>query len=231
MNVLITLTEAGEDTGPFDLYSNVDNYTTCFDRNVSRSSLVNGYVSTYVPLSTSIIRVKSVGVCTNYVDITVIVPTTTTTTTLPPPTTTTTTTPAPITTTTTTTQGGGGETTTTTTTQGGGGTTTTTTTLEPPITTTTTTTSEPVTTTTTTTAGPVVNSAQFGFGGESSSDACSNYNSYNLVTLYFQDQLHDGSYLYTDYGLSSPAAQGWYAKADGAIYVQNGNTNNQKTAC
>lgn len=142
MNILITLTSAGTDTGPFNLYSNVDNYTTAFETNISKGILVAGYTTTLAPTGTTTVRVLSMGTCSNYVNIPVIglttttttstvAPTTTTTTTYvgpstttttttgaPGPTTTTTTTPyvGPATTTTTTTSGGGGETTTTTTT-------------------------------------------------------------------------------------------------------------------
>jgi len=163
MNVLITLTTAGVDTGPFNLYSNVDTYTTAFETSISRGILVAGYTSQVVPPGTSTIRVKSIGKCTNYVDLLVItptttttsttlVPTTTTTTTVVPGTTTTTTTAIPTPTTTTTTTAGGGTTTTTTTTAGGP--TTTTTTTIAPSTTSTTTTTAPSTTTTTTTPPP-----------------------------------------------------------------------------
>jgi hypothetical protein len=69
MTVLITLTTAGASTGPFDLYSNLDNYTTAFATGVSRASLVAGYSSTVVPDNTTTIRVKSTGNCSNYVDI------------------------------------------------------------------------------------------------------------------------------------------------------------------
>jgi len=92
MNVLITLTTAGADTGPFNLYSNVDSYTTAFQTNVAKSALVAGYLSTLVPASTNTIRVKSTGLCTNYIDIYVTGSGTTTTTTTGIPTTTTTTT-------------------------------------------------------------------------------------------------------------------------------------------
>lgn len=92
MNVLITLTTAGADTGPFNLYSNVDSYTTAFQTNVAKSALVAGYLSTVVPASTNTIRVKSTGLCTNYIDIYVTGSGTTTTTTTGTPTTTTTTT-------------------------------------------------------------------------------------------------------------------------------------------
>lgn len=148
MNVLITLTTAGSDTGPFNLYSNTDNYVTPFQTGVAKSALVAGYVSALVPTGTNTIRVKSTGLCTNYIDIYVVGSGTTTTTTTVAPTTTSTTTPyvGPTTTTTTTPYVGPTTTTTTsvaptttTTTTSGGGTTTTTTTL--PVTTTTTTTS------------------------------------------------------------------------------------------
>lgn len=155
MNVLVTLTSAGTDTGPFDLFSNADNYIIPIDGGISRAALLAGYTCTTVPGSATIIRVKSLGTCTTYVDIAISFPTTTTTstststttsTTTAAPTTTTTTTESPITTTTTTTAGG--ETTTTTTTSGGETTTTTTTSGGE---TTTTTTTSPGTTTTTTT--------------------------------------------------------------------------------
>jgi hypothetical protein len=140
MNVLITLTTAGADTGPFNLYSNVDNYTTAFETNISKGILMAGYTSTIVPPGTTAIRVWSAGICTNYVNIILTVPATTTTTTTAASTTTSTTTAAPVITT-------------TTTTAVPVGTTTTTTTYVGPVTTTTTTTAPPTTTTTTTSSG------------------------------------------------------------------------------
>jgi hypothetical protein len=105
MNVLITLTTAGADTGPFNLYSNTDSYVTAFQTNVAKSLLVAGYTSTVVPAGTTTVRVKSTGLCTTYVDLFITGPSTTTTTTTAPvgPTTTTTTTAGGPTTTTTTT--------------------------------------------------------------------------------------------------------------------------------
>ena len=84
MTVLITLTLAGSDSGPFDLYSNLDGYTSAFESGVSKSALLAGYSSALVPDYTTTIRIKSNGVlCTNYVDIDVsLLPTTTTTTTI-----------------------------------------------------------------------------------------------------------------------------------------------------
>jgi hypothetical protein len=104
MTVLITLTTAGSDSGPFDLYSNLDGYTSAFESGVSKVALLAGYSSASVPDYTTTIRVKSNGVCVNYIDIvlestttttsTTIVPTTTTSTSIEP-TTTSTTTPLP----------------------------------------------------------------------------------------------------------------------------------------
>jgi hypothetical protein len=100
MTVLITLTTAGTDTGPFDLYSNVDGYVSAFETGVSKAALQAGYSSALVPNGTTTIRIKSTGTCVNYIDVTVV--TTTTTTTTGTPTTTTTTSVPPTTTTTTT---------------------------------------------------------------------------------------------------------------------------------
>ena len=69
MNVTITLTSAGAGTGPFDLYSDLDGYIVPFETGVPKSSLVAGYTSTIVPDGTQTIRVQSIGVCSNYIDI------------------------------------------------------------------------------------------------------------------------------------------------------------------
>ena len=91
MTVLITLTVAGSDSGPFNLYSNLDGYISAFESGVSKASLLAGYASSVVPDFTTTIRILSTGTCTNYVDIIVEEITTTTTTTIAPTTTTTTT--------------------------------------------------------------------------------------------------------------------------------------------
>lgn len=83
MTVYITLTTAGTDSGPFDLYSNLDGFTSAFESGVSKASLEAGYASALVPDFTTSIRVKSNNtLCTNYVDI-FLENTTTTTTTVP----------------------------------------------------------------------------------------------------------------------------------------------------
>jgi hypothetical protein len=77
--VLITLTTAGADTGPFNLYSDVDGYVTPFETGVSKSALLAGYTSTTVPDGAIVLRVKSVNtLCTNYIDLWLITTTTTT---------------------------------------------------------------------------------------------------------------------------------------------------------
>lgn len=83
MTVYITLTTAGTDSGPFDLYSNLDGFTSAFESGVSKAALEAGYASALVPDFTTSIRVKSNNtLCTNYVDI-FLENTTTTTTTVP----------------------------------------------------------------------------------------------------------------------------------------------------
>jgi hypothetical protein len=79
MTVLITLTVAGPDSGPFDLYSNLDGYISAFESAVPKSSLLAGYASAVVPDFTTTIRVKSVGDCNNYIDIPLYATTTTST--------------------------------------------------------------------------------------------------------------------------------------------------------
>jgi hypothetical protein len=87
MTVLITLTEIGIDAGPFDLYSNVDDYTDPFAESIDAIVLGGGYTSDAVPDLTTNIKVISTGTCTNSIDVPVVpaFQTTTTTTTLPPP--------------------------------------------------------------------------------------------------------------------------------------------------
>ena len=99
--VLITLTLAGADTGPFNIYSNSDGYTTPLATGVSKSALLAGYSLAGVPNDATIIRVTSTATCTNSIDMLISNVTTTTTTsttsttTTVTPTTTTTTTPTP----------------------------------------------------------------------------------------------------------------------------------------
>jgi hypothetical protein len=95
-SVTITLTTAGPRTGPFNLYSNIDNYAIPFETGVSRTNLLAGYVSTTVPDGATIIRVVSIFDCISFVDLSISGVTTTTTTTTSTTTTTTTLLPARI---------------------------------------------------------------------------------------------------------------------------------------
>jgi len=226
MNVLITLTTAGADTGPFNLYSNVDNYTTAFETNISKGILVAGYTSTIVPPGTTAVRVWSGGICTNYVDIILTVPATTTTTTTAASTTTTTT-AAPVGTTTTTTTAAPVGTTTTTTTSGGGGTTTTTTTALS-TTTTTTTSGGTTSTTSTTTTALVYYSFSLTAGAFDSATACAD--SFAAVTVYGSNiSFESNGTFYSDYTLLIPYSGSdlYYKNVSNNEYVQIGNSGNQ----
>ena len=66
-SVIITLTNLGSAVGPFDLYSDVDNFTTPFETNVAASEFVWGYFTTNVPNGTLQIKVKSEGECINFI--------------------------------------------------------------------------------------------------------------------------------------------------------------------
>lgn len=112
MNVTITLVNPGADTGPFNIYTNDDNYIVPVATNVAKSALVTGY-NVWVPPLAVTVKVESTGTCTSAIFLPVAQPTTTTTSTSS--TTTTTTTEPPETTTTTTTYFGPPTTSTTTT--------------------------------------------------------------------------------------------------------------------
>ena len=70
---IITLTTIGADAGPtFDLYSDVDNYTTPFETGVSSVALLAGYESSLIPDLTNVIRILSTGVCSLYLDLQIV---------------------------------------------------------------------------------------------------------------------------------------------------------------
>lgn len=85
MTVLFTLTSAGLDTGPFNLYSNLDGFLTPFEVGISKATLVGGFSSANVPDYTTVVRIQSAGTCGNWIDI--ILENTTTSTTTGTPTT------------------------------------------------------------------------------------------------------------------------------------------------
>lgn len=91
MKVLITLTLAGSDTGPFSIYSDTNGFTTPIITGISRTTLVAGYEAT-VPDGTTEVLVKSTGACNRslYLNIpgatsTTTTSSTSTTTTIAPP--------------------------------------------------------------------------------------------------------------------------------------------------
>lgn len=195
MTVVITFSTIGTDAGPFNLYSNVDGYAAAFAVGISKVALLLGYPSNAVPDGTTIVRAKSAGVCTNFIDMTILPVITTTTTTTLTPTTTTTTTSVPTTTTTT----SGGPTTTTTSTTIVPFTTTTTTTAGGP--TTTTTSSTTITTTSTTTAPPPFN-ANLTFTNFTA--ACAN----PLNTYAYTSTDVEGTHFWSDPGMTVPINSG-----------------------
>jgi hypothetical protein len=88
MTVLIQLTTAGLDTGPFNLYSDIDSFGIPFEVGVSKSALLAGHLSSLVPDFTTTIKVCSTSLyCSNCIDVTVEpLPTTTSTSTTASPT-------------------------------------------------------------------------------------------------------------------------------------------------
>lgn len=79
--ILITLTTAGVDTGPFNLFSNVDGFSSPFETGVSKAALLAGYTTLLAPPGTTVVRVKSAGTCTNQINVNVVPCSITTTTT------------------------------------------------------------------------------------------------------------------------------------------------------
>jgi len=72
INVLITLSTAGTDSGPFNIYSNVNGYTSAFETGVTRAQLLSGFPSAKAPDGTTSVRIKSMGICSNQIDVPVV---------------------------------------------------------------------------------------------------------------------------------------------------------------
>ena len=69
MYIYITITKAGADTGPFNLYSDVDGYISAFETNVSKIDLEAGYATDLAPDNTTIVKIQNMNnICYNYVD-------------------------------------------------------------------------------------------------------------------------------------------------------------------
>ena len=95
MTVLITLTTAGSNTGPFDLYSDADGFSTIITSGISKADLLAGYEAT-LPTGTTEVLLRSSGPCNSSLYLIVSgAPTTTTTTSSTTSTTSSSTTPNP----------------------------------------------------------------------------------------------------------------------------------------
>jgi|TARA_B110000908_G_scaffold165749_1_gene215723 hypothetical protein len=82
MTGIIQILTIGVDADNFSLFSNVDNYISAFETNVSRQDLINGFPSDNIPNGTTIIRAVSTTVlCDVSIDIPLPATTTTTSTT------------------------------------------------------------------------------------------------------------------------------------------------------
>lgn len=171
---------AGSGVGPFDLYSNVDGYTTPFETGVAAASLTGlGYITT-PPDGTTFIRVQSTGSCDTFIDLENLCQPTTTTTTSSSTSTTTSTSTSSTTTTT--------------------SSSTTTTTTSSTSTTTTTTTAPPTTTTTSTTKVPI--GLELTGSNATELDAC---NDSYFSTVYVEDNtVIVGNVVYTDSARTNP---------------------------
>ena len=65
-SVVIQANYTGSDTGPFNLFSDVNGYTSAFEVGITKDQLLSGFVSYNVPVGTHTIRVVSTSPeCTN----------------------------------------------------------------------------------------------------------------------------------------------------------------------
>jgi hypothetical protein len=69
MTSIIKLTSAGANTGPFDLYSDADNYTIPFASGVTKDQLIIGYLTTALPSTVNNIKIISIGDCNSIINI------------------------------------------------------------------------------------------------------------------------------------------------------------------
>ena len=69
MTWAIQFSQLGVDTGPFYLYSDVNDYTAPIESDITRDQLLAGYPTDQIPDNTQIIRVVYFGSCINTVEI------------------------------------------------------------------------------------------------------------------------------------------------------------------
>lgn len=66
-NAEITITQFGSEVGPFNLFSDVDNYVVPFETSIPLSALTAGYFTPNVPDGTTQIKIQSNGSCVNFI--------------------------------------------------------------------------------------------------------------------------------------------------------------------
>ena len=69
MTGLIQIAQLGTDTGNFDLYSDINDFTEAFAQRVTREQLSAGFASDNIPDGTKFVKVISRVFCTNSLDI------------------------------------------------------------------------------------------------------------------------------------------------------------------
>jgi len=69
MTGLITINTIGVDTGPFNIYSNIDGFVSAFETNINRTQLLAGFYTDLIPDGTVKIKVVDLGDCALYIDI------------------------------------------------------------------------------------------------------------------------------------------------------------------
>lgn len=84
MYITVTCPTLGANTGPFNLYSDVNGYTSAFEVGVQGAQLTAGFFTENAPVGTTIVMVQSTGACASQAFVPIAgVPTTTTSSTLP----------------------------------------------------------------------------------------------------------------------------------------------------
>ena len=66
-NAIITITNFGSEVGPFDVFSDVDNYIVPFETNIPLSAMTSGFYTPNVPDGTINVKIKSNGDCINFI--------------------------------------------------------------------------------------------------------------------------------------------------------------------
>lgn len=69
MTGLITISTIGVDTGPFNIYSNVDGFVSPFETNINRTQLIAGFFTNNIPDNTVKVKVVDLGNCSLFIDI------------------------------------------------------------------------------------------------------------------------------------------------------------------